>query len=182
MSFISLGTTVIPTLKYKNLFCQTAIKTCKYITVDYLHLPFSISLSLFLSLWSLFKQALWVCSDSGGGKRKESCNYRCTSLEFEYLHQKSWFKMLIGGDDIKNGVTTLGACFYMFFNVCTCFHFVLIGGNLTAQSTGSHRGIGRRIQIPEMYLQAHLSFSCPTARVPQRAWLQANQSMSAFTS
>ena len=65
------------------------IKTCKYITVDYLHLPFSISLSLFLSLWSLFKQALQVCSDSGGGKRKESCNYRCTSLEFEYLHQKS---------------------------------------------------------------------------------------------
>ena len=26
--------------------------------------------------------------------------------------------MLIGGDDIKNDVTTLGACFYMFFNVC----------------------------------------------------------------
>ena len=61
--------------------------------------------------------------------------------------------MLIGGDDIRNGAITLGTCFYMFFNVCyicTCFHFVLIGGNLTAQSTGSHRGIGRRIQIPEM--------------------------------
>ena len=30
--------------------------------------------------------------------------------------------MLIGGDDIKNGVTTLGACFYMFCNVCLHLH------------------------------------------------------------
>ena len=30
--------------------------------------------------------------------------------------------MLIGGDDIKNGITTLGACFYMFFNVCLRLH------------------------------------------------------------
>ena len=29
------------------------------------------------------------------------------------------------------------------------FRFVLIGANLTAQSTGSHRGIGGGIQIPE---------------------------------
>ena len=29
------------------------------------------------------------------------------------------------------------------------FTFVLIGENLTAQSTGSHRGIGGGIQIPE---------------------------------
>ena len=26
-------------------------------------------------------------------------------------------------------------CFAMFVYICTCFHFVLIGGNLTAQST-----------------------------------------------
>ena len=29
------------------------------------------------------------------------------------------------------------------------FTIALIGGNLTAQSTGSHRGIGGGIQIPE---------------------------------
>jgi len=46
--------------------------------------------------------------------------------------------MLIGGDDISNDVITLAR-----------FRFALIGGNLTAQLTGSHRGIGGGIQIPE---------------------------------
>ena len=50
--------------------------------------------------------------------------------------------MLIGGDDISNNVITLGTCFAMFIYICTRFRFALIGGNLTAQSTGSHRGIG----------------------------------------
>ena len=74
------------------------------------------------------------------------------SLKFEYLHRKSRCEMLIGGDDISNDVITLGACFHAFFNVCLIlarFRFALIGGNLTAQSTGSHRGIGGGIQIPE---------------------------------
>ena len=53
--------------------------------------------------------------------------------------------MLIGRDDISNDVITLGGCFHMFFKVCfipTRSHFMLIGGNLTAQSTESLRGIG----------------------------------------
>ena len=37
----------------------------------------------------------------------------------------------------------------MFVYICTRFRFGPIGWNLTAQSTGSHRGIGNRIQIPE---------------------------------
>ena len=37
-----------------------------------------------------------------------------TSLEFEYLHRKSWCDMLIGGDDICNDIITLGTCFSMF--------------------------------------------------------------------
>lgn len=60
--------------------------------------------------------------------------------------------MLIGRDDISNDIITLGASFHLFFNVCYIhagFHFMLISGNLTAQSTGSYRGIGGRIQIPE---------------------------------
>ena len=53
--------------------------------------------------------------------------------------------MLIGGDDINNDVITLGMYFSIFVYICACFRFALIGGNLTAQSTGSHRGIGSGI-------------------------------------
>ena len=57
--------------------------------------------------------------------------------------------MLIGGYDIRNDVISLGTCFPVFVYIRVCFRFALIGGNLTAQSTGSHRGIGSGIQIPE---------------------------------
>ena len=67
--------------------------------------------------------------------------------------------MLIGGDD-SNDIITLGMCFSMFVYICVHFRFTLIGRNLTAQLTGSHRGIGARIQIPEMMnLQALLPFT-----------------------
>ena len=36
------------------------------------------------------------------------------SPEFEYLRRKSWYKMLIGGDDISNDITTIGTGFSMF--------------------------------------------------------------------
>ena len=81
------------------------------------------------------------------GWRKEG-ELATTSLEFEYLCRKSQCEMLIGGDDISNDVITLALCFSMFVFFCTCFHFVLIGGNLTAQLTGSHKGTGGGIQIP----------------------------------
>ena len=81
----------------------------------------------------------------GWGKEGELAT---TSLEFEYLHRQSQCKMLIGGDDISNDVITLGLCFSMFVYFRGCFHFVLIGGNLTAQLTGSHRRTGGGIQIP----------------------------------
>ena len=72
-----------------------------------------------------------------------------SSLEFEYLHQKSLCEILIGRNDISNDASTLGMCFSMFVYILALFCFVLIGGNLTAQLTGSHRGIGGRVQIPE---------------------------------
>ena len=63
--------------------------------------------------------------------------------------------MLIGGDD--KYVTSLPlvqafTCFSMFVYIRARFRFTLIdliGGKLTAQSRGSHRGIGGVIQIPE---------------------------------
>ena len=54
--------------------------------------------------------------------------------------------MLIGGDNVSNEAITLGTCFSMFVYNRARFRFALIGGNLTAQSTGSHRRIGK---VPE---------------------------------
>ena len=49
--------------------------------------------------------------------------------------------MLIGKDDISNDVITLSTCFSMLVYSRDRFRFALIGGKLTAHSTGSYRGI-----------------------------------------
>ena len=82
------------------------------------------------------------------GREKEG-ELATTSLGFEYLHRKRRSEMLIGGDDISYDVITLGTCFSTFVYIRARFRFSLIDGNLTAQSSGSNRGIGRGIQIPE---------------------------------
>ena len=104
------------------------------------------------------------------GQEKEG-ELATTSLEFEYLHWKSRCEMLIGGDDISNyDLIILGMCFSMFVYIHTSFCFVLIGENLTAQSTGSHRGIGGGIIFKFWRHSYKLSFLFPPAtRVPQRA-------------
>ena len=78
------------------------------------------------------------------GREKEG-HVATTSLEFEYPHRKSRCKMLIGGYDISNDIITLGTFFSMFVYIRARSCFALIGGNLTAQSAGSHRGIGSGI-------------------------------------
>jgi len=57
-------------------------------------------------------------------------------------------------------------CFSKFVYIPARFRFALIGGNLTAQSTGSYRGIGGGIQIPETSLQALLPFRTPPPERP----------------
>ena len=57
--------------------------------------------------------------------------------------------MPIGEVNISNDVVALGTWFSMFVYISTRFPFALIGGNLTAHSTGSHKGIGGGIQVPE---------------------------------
>ena len=69
--------------------------------------------------------------------------------------------MLIGGDDISNDVITFGTCFSMFVYIRARFRFTLIDGNLNAQSTRCHSGIGVGILIQETYLQALLAFPAP---------------------
>ena len=72
------------------------------------------------------EQALWGALAPGQEKEGELAT---ASLEFKYLHRKSRCEILIGRDDR--------------------FLFALIGRNLTAHSTWSHRGSGVVIQIPE---------------------------------
>ena len=57
--------------------------------------------------------------------------------------------MLFGRGDIDNDVITLGTGFSMFVYIQVHYTLTPIGGNLTAQSMGSHRGIAGGIQIPE---------------------------------
>ena len=81
-----------------------------------------------------YEQALR--STLAAGQEKEG-ELATTSLEFEYLHLKSRCKMLISND-----VITLGTCFPKFVYIRTRFRFALTRENLTAESKGSHRGIG----------------------------------------
>ena len=109
-------------------------------------LQFTVTLVVFLAREQALRGAL------AAGREKEG-ELATTSLELEYLHRKSRCEMLIGGDDTGNDVITLGASFNVFFNVCLhsrSFPLRADWRSLTAQSTGSHRGIGGRIQIPEM--------------------------------
>ena len=78
-----------------------------------------------------------------GGMGEKERELATTSLKFEYLHRKSRYEMLIGGDDISNDVITLGKRFSMFVYIRARFPFALINGNVTVQSTGSHRGYWR---------------------------------------
>ena len=90
----------------------------------------TLSVSRSLLLWGLEPEVIQLRGALGAGQEKER-------------------EMMIVGDDIRNDVITLGTCFSMFVYIRARFRFTLIGRNLTAQSTGSHRGIGGGIQIPE---------------------------------
>ena len=74
------------------------------------------------------------------------------SPEFANLQQKRLCEMLNGRDDNSNAINTLGLCFSMSVYIRNRFCFTLIGGNLTAQSSGSlfsqARNMVIRIIIP----------------------------------
>ena len=61
----------------------------------------------------------------------------------EKVNAKHW----PGVDVISNDIITLCMCFSMFVYIHACFRFLLVDGNLTAQWTGSHRGVGGGIPI-----------------------------------
>ena len=76
-----------------------------------------------------------------GGKRKERLQLRLWNLNIcmAKVDEKCWLA------DMTLIMASLPLAFFF-----VCFYFSLIGGNLTAHSTGSHRGIGGGIQIPDM--------------------------------
>ena len=55
--------------------------------------------------------------------------------------------------------------------ICACFHFVLIGRNLTAQLTGATRELEVEFKFQRRSCE-HSFFFLPAARVPQGACLQ----------
>ena len=71
--------------------------------------------------------------------------------------------MLVGGDQVSNDTITR----FFFFYSSARFRFALIGGNWTAQLTGSHRGIGGGIQLRQTYLQALLPFPAQPPKRPR---------------
>ena len=99
-------------------------------------------------------------SGGGAGKGRRACNYVAQYLNF--CIGKCRCELLIGRDDISNDVITLDTWILMLAFIRARFRFALIGGNLTAQSTRSHRGLG----ITETWLQALLRFPAPPPERP----------------
>ena len=70
--------------------------------------------------------------------------------------------MPIGGDDISNDVITLATYFSMFAYIRACLSCALIGGNLTAQSMGSHGELEEEFKFQRQ--SCKLSFLFPPCR------------------
>ena len=147
----------------RNLLMTIALKATEhYISVVLSIIPYTVFLTFLVSRWKPTERPLFqsnwalislaceqaLLGDLAAGREKEG-ELATTSLEFEFPRRKSRCEMLIGGDDISNDAITTGTGFSTFVYIRPRFHFALIAGNLTAQSTGSHRGIGGGIQIPE---------------------------------
>ena len=95
-----------------------------------------------------------------GGKSKENLQLRLWNLNI-CIEKVDAKEMLI--DEMTLVMTSLPLAY-----VFQClFTFVLIDRNLTAQLTGSHKGIGGGIQIPETYLPALLPFPTPPPECPR---------------
>ena len=99
-------------------------------------------------------------SVDGAGKGRIALNYVSgiwISICIENVDAKCWLA------EMRLAMTSLPV---FFFYISARFRFALIGGNWTAQLTGSHRGIGGGIQLRETYLQALLPFPAQPPKRP----------------
>ena len=129
---------------------------------------FLSNVNLFIR-WQACEQALWHALVGGGGKRKESLQLHLRNLNIciEKVNAKCWLAEMA----LVMTSLLLAHVFQSLFTF-ELFHFVLIGGNLTAESTGSH-GNWRRNSNSRDEVASSPSFSRPAARAPWRAFSQA---------
>ena len=143
----------------KPNFCTTKIVKIQLLLSFHLYWQeFQLLRKNYVTLKSHKVGAVLACEQALRGalaaRREKEGELATTSLEFEYLHRKRRFKMLIGGHDLSKEVITMGTCCSMFVFILTRFRFSMIGENLTTRSTGSHREIWGGLQIPETQLRA----------------------------
>ena len=86
----------------------------------------------FFSIWNSLRANFLGRSGSRAGKGRIACNYISgVWISASKKWNADWRRC------ISNDVIVLGLCFSVFVHIHTCFCFMLIGGNLTAQSMGS---------------------------------------------
>ena len=103
--------------------------------------------------------------------REQEGKLATTALEFEYLHQKSQCKMLIGRDEISNDIITLGTCFFL----CSrSFPLHADWPKSDSSGEGEPQGNWRWNANSIDVVVSSPSFSHPAARAPQRACSQAS--------
>ena len=109
----------------------------------------------------------------GGGKEGEVAT---TSLEFEYLHGKSRWEMLIGGYDINNDVITLGPLsMFVYILLLFLLLFLLFADWEKSDSSvdGEPQGSWRWNSNSRDVIASSPWFSRPAARAPRRACSRA---------
>ena len=153
-------------LEVKNIYRQ---EKGKLGPVPQIHvLPFAVNMTLNLSIRSWIEprkcgrvvKALW--GDLAAGREKEG--------ERATMSRNIWISASKNVDancwlvEMTLVMTSLPLTrfFLMLVFIRARFRFALIGGNLTAQSTRSHRGLG----IPETWLQALFPFPAPPPEHP----------------
>ena len=138
------------------LFVKTCFKCCLVLPNDYSPRPSSPERS---------------CGWRGGGGGEEG-EVATTSLEFEYLHGKSRWEMLIGGYDINNDVITLGALL-MFVYIFLLFLLFAGWGKSDSSVDGEPQGSWRWNSNSRDVMASSPWFSRPAARAPRRACSRA---------
>ena len=110
------------------------------------------------------------CSLAAG--REKEGEVATTSLEFEYLHGKSRWEMLIGGYDINNDVITLGPLL-MFVYIFLLFLLFADWGKSDSSVDGEPQGIWRWNSNSRDVIPSSPWFFRPGARAPRRACSRA---------
>ena len=114
------------------------------------------------------EQALWGALAAGQEKEWELA---ATSLKLEYLLRKSWCEMLIGWDDISNDVITLALVFQCLCTFALVFvHCRKSDSSVDRKPQGNWRW--KYLNSRDIVARS-TSFSCPAARAPWKAYLQA---------